>query len=550
MSLLKNNIVGIDFHDYSAEIAEISIRGKNKYLEAYNRVAVPSDIISNGEIRKREELKAILKELFQTANPHPIETKTLAITFPSSKVITHIFNFPAGLSEGEIKKAITYEAETIIPFSINDIYWDCTILEKEDPNKPHASQYVLFACINKQIADQYCSLFEEIETTPILFSVTPDALKYSLPQEMLMNKTNLIIDIDTLAVNYLILQNSITKHFFSANEGGYKLISDLAKESQMMESGVVELKERAQLENLKCGEIIDKFIAKNYKRAAIIAKEYEDAAPGRKVDQVLLTGKYVNLPNFMKLAKEHFPNCQVMIGDPKLGLIIEPTRFNLEAANEREYIPYSIYFNNAIGSALRALISYSNGINLLPDQLRESFDTRKKSWILSVSAILMTMGILAISAFIGFKLQETSYQREHLKSEKSGVEKMIYGTRYQQIKNEIATFNKELGELRAIDTELFSLPVTLKAIYKLMPEGISLTSFAYSDEEVTFEISGIAIDRAALLAAQNNLEKADFVEKVVAPISNYDAKTTISFKFKIKLNFTKLSQYGSSTTAK
>ena len=186
----------------------------------------------------------------------------------------------------------------------------------------------------------------------------------------------------------------------------------------------------------------------------------------------------------------------------------------------------------------------------MPDQLRESFDTRKKSWILSVSAILMTMGILAISAFIGFKLQETSYQREHLKSEKSGVEKMIYGTRYQQIKNEIATFNKEVGELRAIDTELFSLPVTLKAIYKLMPEGISLTSFAYSDEEVTFEISGIAIDRAALLAAQNNLEKADFVEKVVAPISNYDAKTTISFKFKIKLNFTKLSQYGSSTTAK
>jgi len=162
----------------------------------------------------------------------------------------------------------------------------------------------------------------------------------------------------------------------------------------------------------------------------------------------------------------------------------------------------------------------------------------------------MTMGVLAISALTAFQLQATAYEREHLKAAKSGVEKMIYGTRYQQIKNEISTFNKEVNELRAIDTELFSLPITIKDIYKLMPEEISITSFSYSDEALAFEISGIAKDRAALLAAQNNLKKAAMVEKLDAPISNFDSKTTISFKFKIKLAFTKLSQYGSSSAAK
>ena len=555
MSLFKNNIVGIDFHDYSAEIVEVSIRGKNKYLEAYNRIAIPSDVIVNGEIRKKEELKALLKSLFQGANPHPIETKTIAITFPSSKVITHIFSFPAGLSEAEIKKAITYEAETVIPFSINDIYWDCAILEKEDASKAHSSQYVLFACINKQIADQYCALFEEIETSPVLFSVTPDALKYSLAPELLINKTNLVIDIDTLAVNYLVIQNSITKHFFSANEGGRKLITDLAQESQMMETAIVELKERNQLDTIKCTEmkcpeIINNFIEKNYKRAAKIAEEYEASGPGRKIDQILLTGKYINLPNFMKLAKSFFPNCQVTIGDPKLGLIIEPTRFNLEAVDEKEYIPYSIYFNNSIGSALRALTSYSNGVNLLPDQLKESFDTRKRSWFISISAILMTLLILATSVFITIQLQRVSYLREHLKSEKSAVDKMIYGTRYQEIKNEISTFNNEVSELKAIDGELFSVPTTIRQIQELMPTGIAITSFSFMDNDLSFEISGIADDRTALLEAQNNLKKAEFIEEVIDPISNYDEKITISFKLKIKLAFTKLTQYGSSSTTK
>lgn len=550
MSIFKNNIVGIDFHDYSAEVVEVSVRGKNKYLEAYNRIAIPADIIVNGEIKKREELKTLLKSMFKTANPHPIEAKTLAITFPSSKIITHVFSFPAGLSEAEIKKAIMYEAETVIPFSINDIYWDCEILEKEESSKPHASQYVLFACINKQVADQYCALFEEIEVTPVLFSVPPDALKHSLPPEMLANKTNIIIDIDTLAVNYVVVQNGIIKHFFSANEGGYKLITDLAKESQMLENSVVELKEKNQLDSLKCPTIINNFIDRHYKRAVKIVEEFEASGPGKKVEQVLLTGKYVNLPNFMKLAKSYLPNRTVVIGDPKLGLIIEPTRFNLEALSEKDYIPYSIYFNNSIGAAVRALTSYDRGINLLPDQIKESLDTRKKSWILSISSILLAIGILAAATLTAFQLQKAEYERLHLRTAKEAVEKMVYGTRYQEIKTEISTFNKEVNDLKTINSELFSVPATIEEIYSLMPEGVVITSFAFTDQSVAFDVSGIANDRNTLLEAQNRLKNAEFVEQLISPISNYDEKETISFRLTIKLAFTKLQPYGAGAVAK
>ncbi|MFA6917827.1 MAG: pilus assembly protein PilM [Candidatus Gracilibacteria bacterium] len=550
MSFFKEKIVGIDFHDYSAEIVEISIKGNNKYLEAYSRAVIPVDIIVNGEIKKKEELKEILKSMFQNANPHPIETKTVAITFPPSKVITHTFVFPAGLSEKEIKKAITYEAETIIPFAMTDIYWDFTIIDKEDSSLPHSSQYVLFACINKQIADQYCDLFEEIEINPVLFSVTPDSLRYSLPEEMLKGKTSLIIDVNTLAVNYLILKDLVVKHIFSASEGGHKLVTDIAADTKMLENAIIDLKEKNKIGTIKGTDRVSKFIDKNYKRGQKIIEEYEASGPGKKVEQVLLIGKFANMTDFIKLAKTYFPKCNVEIGDPKLGLIIEPARFNLEESDKDEYVPYSIYFNNSIGSALRALSTQSVGINLLPDKLRERFDTKKKTIILGISTVLMTLLILLIGTYVSYTLQSANYQREILKAAKSATEKMIYGTRYQEIKTQISNFNKEVGELSIIDHSMFSVPVTIDKVYKLMPEGVVITSFAFKDNGgLEMQISGIADDRNALLAAQNNLKEANFVADLIAPISNYDEKTQISFQLTIKLEFTKLNRYGSSAIA-
>ncbi|MFA6992279.1 MAG: pilus assembly protein PilM, partial [Candidatus Gracilibacteria bacterium] len=523
MSIISKKIVGIDFHDFSAELVEMSVRGDKKYLEAYSRAVIPSDIITNGDIMKSDELKTILLSLFENANPHPIETKNVAITFPSSKVMTHIFTFPANLSENEIRNALPYEAETVIPFSMTDIYWDFTIIEKDPNSKKHPSQYVLFACINKQIADKYLALFEEMGVTPTIFSITADALRYSLPKDTFENKTSLIIDVDTLSVNYLILDNVTIKHFFSTNEGGYKLIHAIAKELQLTENAIIDKKEKNKLEDISKIEKIEEFIEKNYKRAQKIIEEYESENSNKKIDQILLTGKFLNLPNFKKLADTYFPNQKVEIGDPKMGLIIEPTKFNTEDVKKGEYNPYSIYFNNAIGSALRALNhTFSNGINLLPDKLKESFSAKKTSLILAIATIAMTAIALIAGTYLTFKLQNLNYERKHLSVQKAAIENMIYGTRYQEIRDQILAFNKEVTDLSTIDSNLFSVPTTLSEIYKLMPAGVNIKSFKFMDDKLTLEITGIADTRDTLLQTQKNLEKAEFIKEVISPISNYD----------------------------
>ena len=108
----------------------------------------------------------------------------------------------------------------------------------------------------------------------------------------------------------------------------------------------------------------------------------------------------------------------------------------------------------------------------------------------------------------------------------------------------ITNFNNEVSSLAGVQNSLFSVPKLLDKITDSLPRGVSISSLDFSDEELSVEMSGVAKDRNTLLALQNDLENAEYIEEVIAPRSNFDEKTDISFYLKLKLNFTELDPYG------
>jgi len=546
MNLFPRKIVGIDFHDYSAELVELKEQGKSVSLEAYNRELIPPNIIKGGEIVKEKELKKILLKLLRNSNPKPVEAKNVAVIFPPSKVLTHIFDFPAALNDTEINKAIPYEAEKVIPFSINDVYWDFAVIEKEKKKEKQASQKVLFACISKTIADQYVNVLESIGLTPALFSIHAETLKHAMAGHLLSDKATLIIDVGVLSVNYLVIKDKQLKYYFSSNESGKKLLTDIASELQVQENAIFEKKEKNKLENIGKIPQIKTFIEKCYQKGQEIIQEQEK----QKIENVILTGEFINLPDFYKTAKIYFPNQELLIGDPKLCLSIDDKKFNPEEKGDKIAVPYSTYFTNAIGIALRGLNKYfEDGINLIPDRLKENFTGKKNSLLLSVFSISMAVISLLIGTFMFFKLQSLNYERLNLEIQKNAVTNMIYGTRYMEIRDEIVKFNNEIKVLSEIDNGLFSVPNTLEKIEDLIPDDIEISSINFNSEDLSISINGIASTRKKILEAKRNFEEATFISEVVAPISNYDEKTKISFILELNLNLNKLDKYGASSNA-
>lgn len=105
MSIFSRKFVGIDFHDYYAQLVELQLSGDKISLDAYNRVLIPPSVIVNGEIQQEEDLKNILKNLLLQANPNAVSSKDIGIIFPSTKVFHHIFSFPKTLKNEQIKKS-------------------------------------------------------------------------------------------------------------------------------------------------------------------------------------------------------------------------------------------------------------------------------------------------------------------------------------------------------------------------------------------------------------------------------------------------------------
>lgn len=550
MGILHKKVLGIDFHDYSAELVEIKQVGNKAFLESYSRALVPTNVIKNGDIKDPEALKEIIKKLLLNANPNPIETKNAAIIFPPNKVLTHIFTFPAALNEDELKKSIPFQAETVIPFSINDVYWDFMVLNKDSSKEKHASQEVFFAAIQKTTADQYLEVLEAIDLNPFLFGINAESLQYGIIRQTDPKETTLVIDVESLSVNYLILKNYKIQYFFSSNEGGKKLFSKIAQEYQVPEETIVEKKEHNKFKTIPHLNVIEDFIETNYKRAEDVIQDQLSKKVIQQVDKIVLTGEFLNLPNFYEVAKIKFPNQNVVIGDSKLNLFINQDKFTPMTAGEDAAIPYSTHFTNAVGIGLKAIHEGADtGINLLPDKLKESFSNKRHAILVAVAAIGMTAISLFTATFIFFKQQELTYKRIQLETEKSAIEYTLYGTRYQEIRDQIATFNKEIEELSAIDNSLFSLPNTLSQIEALIPAGIEVKSIDYNDEELAFSITGVAKTRDDILAMQSSFQNEEFIEEVIAPISNFDQKSETSFIIKAKLDFNKLAQYGSSTAA-
>lgn len=544
MEFLNKSIVGIDFHDYSAQIVELKFHNGMISLEAYNRINIPPNIISNGDIVKEKELKIIIQKLFETANPKPIATKEVAIIFPAAKVFTHIFNLPANLSNDELKKALHFETQNVIPFALQDIYWDFTVIEENPSDNKKQTKNVLFAGIMKKIADKYISLLQSLQLTPYLFGINAEALKYGIIKQLTHQDSVLIIDINSLSINYLILKNNTIKHYFSANRGGKHLIASLSKEFQIKEVELIEQKEQNSFRKDYL-PIIQKFIENNYNIAQGIMMETEKDENIGPIKEIYLTGEFLNLPDAYKIAQEKFPDKKISIGDPRKYLDINVTKFNpLKDDKGSKY--YSTHFINAVGIGIRTLLADPReGINLLGDSLKENFGQKRKNFYFALASILICILCLFTASFIFFEHQTLGYNRSTLEVKKSNIDKIIYGTRYQEITDSIKNFNIELNELSQIDGKLFSLPITLQSIFELIPSEIKISEFSFDNKDLTIDISGVAQGRDVLLKTTQALKDFELIKEVITPISNYDQKYNISFSLTLILNTKFLPKYGS-----
>lgn len=522
----RSSVVGIDFHDGLLQLVEVRAKGKQLELLAFNRLELSEGVVVDGRIKDEEQLKLAVTHLLQNANPRPVESSRLALVLPSKHVFTHIFRFPASFSLKDIRKAIIFEVETVIPFAVEDMIWDCYVLKGSDSKTQGDSQGVFFSGVPRVVAEEYVHFFESIGIRPRLFATHADALTNALETD-LTTENSLVLELDPYASNYLILKGKVLHYFLSSAEG-----------SQWMEAGLKtpgDLDFQMQLTN---------FIHERALQAQKIIEEQEADEQLGPINQIFLTGEYAHISPFYEDLKTFFPDKKVLVGDPKHQLTVDNRRFWEEYQKHGGQIPYSVFFVDALGVA-RQLLFGKSGSNLLPNELKKTFFLEKMQFLMVVGSVVMAALSLMVGSYLLILQGNLAQERNTLAIDKKRIENTLYGIRYQEIKAQLTQFNDEITQLSGIDRTLFSVPEVLNQVTAVFPFGTHLTGYVYDDATLDLKLTGVAGDRDSLVLLEDQLKQLSFVKDVVAPLSNYDEKQNVSFTIDLQLSFSELPRYGS-----
>ena len=151
-----NNYLGVDIGQSSVKIVSINKENKEKMvLEHIGEVKLDLSKVNQGDNGKRWEI--IGRAIKTIIEDNKIKTKQVVTALPENEVISRLVRLPP-LKDSEIMDALRFEAETFIPYPLDEVSLDYEIIEKDE-----AGRLTVFVIAAKnELISSYIKLFKSL----------------------------------------------------------------------------------------------------------------------------------------------------------------------------------------------------------------------------------------------------------------------------------------------------------------------------------------------------------------------------------------------------
>lgn len=127
----KKSILGIDVSSTSVKIIEIVTEGSEHKIIGYDTELLPDKTVEGNVIKEIDVLADSIKRAVARAK---FSTKSAAMAVPDSTVINKIVQINEGLSDDEMEEIVVMEADKYIPYPIDEINIDFSIIGPSSKN--------------------------------------------------------------------------------------------------------------------------------------------------------------------------------------------------------------------------------------------------------------------------------------------------------------------------------------------------------------------------------------------------------------------------------
>ncbi|MBL6979279.1 MAG: type IV pilus assembly protein PilM [Desulfobacteraceae bacterium] len=312
----KKSLVGLDIGSHSIKVVEIEHSKLGRILRNFGMIATPQDAIVEGSVKDVEAVSAAIRSLFKNLG---IKNKNVAASLSGYSVIAKKIVLDE-MEESEMEKAIRLEAEKYIPYGINEVNLDYTVLNAQDPMEESSDEKadsgssdkmdVLLVAGKNDVIDEYVELIQAANLN--LGVVDIDVFAIQNAAEISLDKPEgnyAIITVGASELGINAVHSGLSVFSRDSSYGGTQITKAIMsefdvpfEEAESMKLGGVGLDDDkiAEIEKIIASKVL-KWVSEIKHALDFVANTY----PDETIEEIFLSGGSSETPGFKRhLEKE------------------------------------------------------------------------------------------------------------------------------------------------------------------------------------------------------------------------------------------------------
>ena len=390
MSKFNVSSIGLDIGSRYIKFVELKKIGDSIILSKFGIKEIPQDI-------KLDKDKVIMQVISGLFSENKIKPRYVNISMSGQAVFIRFVKL-LQVKEDKLIKTMKFEAQNQIPFPLNEVLWDWSLLDKD---KLLTKKAVIVA-IKKNLVEEIVARLKDIKLTTELIDVSPISAYNCMVfnEDYDVEKLGAILDIGARSTNFIIFhKGNIWIRTFPIAGDRVREIRD-----EGLEELALEIERSLEYYFMQGGE--------------------EGEAPNKKkLDELFLTGGGSILEDIETIFIDRF-SVKPKVLDPFKRLRIPKELFsNIDKAGIKNQ------FTTAVGLALRGIAPLAIEVNFLKETILEKNLGAKKRIYRSLSIAMLVLILASLSIFM-----RQDYYVKKLKLDKINEMVDIYETYEPKIK--------------------------------------------------------------------------------------------------------------------
>ncbi len=340
-----SSVLGIDIGQDTVKIVSLSNDNSKIVLESIGEGKTPKvEEKENSRDKFLNEAGKVIKGLL---NDLKIRNRQVVVSLPEEEIISRLVRLPP-LKDSEIMDALRFEAETFVPFPLEQVLIDYEIIEKDD-----AGRLTIFVIAAKNdLINSYLKLFKSIGLELLALESPAIALRRVLRLGMPMVERVVVVDMGEKYSDVFSINKNNVYFARSLSVGGESLTRAISLNLSLDMASAEEYKKaygikEEELEGKIKNAVMPIFNDISEEIRKTLALFIEDI--GKPAELLVLTGGGANLPGMAEELTKIL-GIEVQVLQPFVNVDTTKTQSGYNLNTE------SCKFSLAVGLALRGLI--------------------------------------------------------------------------------------------------------------------------------------------------------------------------------------------------